>query len=336
VLFTPAAGQISVPNRASAPLFKGQQGKQKTEIHYDRATATVTLKLLVQDQNGYFIPNIRRDNFAVYEDGVRQTNATVDIEHASVSLGVLLEYGGHYQGLNRDLVRELSRSAHQLLDAIGPQDKATFWTYGDSVKQLADSSQGRETIDRTLLSLQAPGVSEINFYDAVIFALGHMRTVTGRKAMILISSGVDTFSKAKYEDVLATARTCDTPIYIIGLGRVLREAAELHGTDLVTRIDWKGAESKLQEIAKACGGRLYTPESTLDLSAIYDDMMENLKVRYVITYKSTDAARQSSRHTVRVELVDPKTGGPLRIVDANGNKVHANVIAEASYTTDGG
>src|ERR1700744_4114171 len=58
-------GQIQIPNRSPAPLFKGKQGKQKTEISYDPTTRMVTLKLLVQDPRGYFIPNIRRDNFVV-------------------------------------------------------------------------------------------------------------------------------------------------------------------------------------------------------------------------------------------------------------------------------
>ena len=243
--FKPAVGQIGIPNRAPAPLFKGEQGKQRTEIHFDRATGIVTIKLLVQDPNGYFIPNIRRENFVVYENGVRQTNATVEIEHAPVSLGVLLEYGGHFQGLNKELVREVSRAAHRLLDVLGQRDKITIWTYWDTVKQIADSSQGRETLDRTVSNLQPPEVSETNLYDAILFALGRMRTMTGRKAMILISSGVDTFSKARYEDVLAATRSCDTPIYIIGLGPVLRNDAELHGTVLVTRIDWRGAETTL-------------------------------------------------------------------------------------------
>jgi hypothetical protein len=201
------------------------------------------------------------------------------------------------------------------------------------VKQLADSSQSREDIDRTLLSLQAPGVSEANLYDAILFALDRMRSVKQRKAIILISSGVDTFSKAKYEDVLTAARNSDTPMYIICLGPSLREAAELYGADFVKRVDGKGAERKLQEIAKASGGRLYSSEGTIDLSAIYDDIMENLRVRYVITYKSSHATSPGARHTVRIELVDPKSGGPLQIVDANGKKIHAKVIAEESYTT---
>jgi hypothetical protein len=57
----------------------------------------VTLKLLVQDANGYFVPNLRRENFAVYENGVRQTNATVEVEHSPVSMGLLLEFGGRYR-----------------------------------------------------------------------------------------------------------------------------------------------------------------------------------------------------------------------------------------------
>jgi Ca-activated chloride channel homolog len=211
-------------------------------------------------------------------------------------------------------------------------DKITIWIYGDTVKQIADSSQGRETIDRTLLNLQAPGVSEANLYDTVLSALGRMRAITGRKAMILISSGLDTFSKAKYEGVLAAVRNGDTPIYIIGLEPVLRDVAELHGTVLAARIDWKGAENKLQEIARVSGGRFYAQISTIDLSAIYDDMMENLRVRYVITYKSSHAGSVGSRHTVRVELVNPKTGGPLQIVDADGKKIVAHVIVEGSQT----
>jgi hypothetical protein len=55
--------------------------------------------MLVQDPSGYFIPNIRRENFVVYENGFRQQNATVEIEHSPVAMGILLEYGGRYQAL---------------------------------------------------------------------------------------------------------------------------------------------------------------------------------------------------------------------------------------------
>ena len=98
---SPASGQIRIPSREASALFKGGQGKQRTEIHFDPASNTVTVKLLVQDPNGYFVPNLRRDNFVVYENGVRQKNAMVEVEHTPVSLALLLENGGHYPGLNK-------------------------------------------------------------------------------------------------------------------------------------------------------------------------------------------------------------------------------------------
>ena len=59
--------------------------------------------------------------------------------------------------------------------------------------------------------------------------------------------------------------------------------------------------------------------------------MENLKMRYVITYKSATAGDLNSPRTVRVELVNSKTGGPIQIVDATGETIHAHVILQDSY-----
>src|SRR5260370_28701860 len=65
------SNQIQIPDRPSKSLFKGKQVKQKTEIYFDPSTGMVTMKLVVQDPQAYFIPNIRRDNFVVYENGMR-------------------------------------------------------------------------------------------------------------------------------------------------------------------------------------------------------------------------------------------------------------------------
>jgi Ca-activated chloride channel homolog len=325
------AEQVHVPNRAPNPLFKGKQGKQKTEIHFDPATGLVTLKLLVQDPNGYFIPNIRRENFVVYENGVRQQTATVQVEHPPVSLELLMEFGGRSPGLNRYLGEEVSSAAHQLVEALEHQDKIAVWKYNDKVDKLADFSQPHDTVESLFYSLGTPEVSETNLYDAVIFILDQMRAVTGRKALVLISSGVDTFSKATYRDAVKAAAESDSPIYVVSLARSLRDAVELHDLSVsVGRIDWEKADKDLQNIAMVSGGRAYSPQNTIDLSPVYDDVMENLKTRYVITYRSSTKDKASTR-TVRVELVNPRTGEPLQIVDANGRPVHASVILQSSY-----
>jgi hypothetical protein len=81
---------------------------------------------------------------------------------------------------------------------------------------------------------------------------------------------------------------------------------------------------------------LYSPENLIDLSATYDDIMENLRVRYVITYKSSNGSAGGGPRTVRVELVNPKTGQPLQIVDRNGKVIRPSVVVQESYTPSGG
>jgi len=325
-------GQIQIPDRPSNSLFIGQPGKQRTEIHLDPATGLVTLKLLVQDVNGYFIPDLRRDNFVVYENDVRQTNATVEIEHAPVSLALALEFGGRYPSLNKILANQVFEGGRQLIEAVGREDRIAIWKYADRPELITDFSQDHETLNTLLSSPQPPSVSEANLYDALIAILGHMREVDGRKAVVLLSSGVDTFSKAPFDEVLKVAAISTTPVYAISFGEMLQRAADVFGTAAPSaRIDWKRAKHELGEIARASGGRLYSPSISIDLSVIDDDIMENLKLRYVITYKSSATGNMEAPRKVRVELVNPKTGGPIQIVDASGRTIPAHVVLEDSY-----
>ena len=323
--------RIHVPNRPSTSLFQGKQGGQKAEIYFDPDTHVVTVKLLVQDPRGYFIPNIRRDNFAVFENGVRQKNASVDVEHAAVSVGLLLEYGGRYQALNETLGTAVSTAADQFLNEIGKDDKIAIWRYGDSVQQIADFSQVHDTLRDVLISLPQPSFSELNLYDALIDTLTRMQGVDGRKALILIGCGLDTFSKANFGDALRAVRRAGIPVYAINLGHIFSEVAAPSGISPYARINWKRAERELEQFANESGGRMYSPQSIYNLPEIYDDLMENLRVRYVITYRSAGDGHMSDARTVRIELIDPTTGGPLEIVDANGMAVRWTVTVKGSY-----
>jgi len=322
----------SVTKRPAEPLFEGESAAPKPDIRYDPQTGIVTVKMAVEDPSGRFLPNIRRDNFAVYDNGIRQKDPDIEIEHAPVTLAVVMQWGGRSQALNEEMDDEIPRAAHQLLDELGKRDKIAIWTYGDRTQQIADFSKGHDALDEIFLNLNAPEFSEANLYDALVSTLDRMRTVTGRKALVLISTGIDTFSKASYQDVLNAARACGTPVYIINVGPALRSTLDQfsQGPGPYARLNWNLAQQHLREIAGVSGGRLYSPNSTFDLSAVYDDMMENLRVRYVIQYKSPSADSDIPR-TVRIELVNPQTGGPLEILDASGKPAPAKVSVQATY-----
>jgi len=133
--------------------------------------------------------------------------------------------------------------------------------------------------------------------------------------------------------VLEAVKKSDAPIYIIGFARIIQSTPNPSGIDVPSvKIDWKRVNHDLSEIAKRSGGRLYLPENTSHLSVLYDDILENLKVRYVIKYKSSSSDDLSLPRKVRVALADPRTGKPLEIVDSKGKTIRAKVIAEQTFT----
>ncbi len=325
--------QLTVPSRPQNPIYSGEQGPQKSDIQFVPATRTVTIKLQVQDPNGYFLPNIRRENFAVYEDGVRQKNVDVEVEHAAVSLALLVEAGGRYHELNKLLGFEIPAITRHALEVLGRDDKIAVFKYAGKLENLADFNQGREVLQSASDHFNAPPVSETNFYDALLETLNRMRDLSDRKAVIVVSSGEDTFSKASNQQVLEASRTSGTPIYVVGLTELMkREAATYGPTAPFARIDWDTAEKQLETIAKDSGGRAYMIQSDVDLPAVYDDIMENLRIRYVITYVSSNPSSAGPPRSIRVDLIDPKTGQALKIRDASGKPVAAKVYLQETFT----
>jgi VWFA-related protein len=287
----------------------------------------VTVTLSVHDANGYFVPNLRRENFAVYEDGRRQTNVTVEIEHAPVTLALLLEGGGRYQQLNREMTTEIRWVVRPLLGSLGRRDKVAVFSYADTLTALMDFDRPLSDLEPTLDRLDPPGFSEANLYDALIAVLERMKGVEGRKAILLASSGIDTFSRASFEDVLAAADRSRTPVYTIDLSGAVTQLAD---SGPLARLNWARAREQLRTLARSSGGRAYERASVGDAVTIYDDVMEHLRIRYVITYVPDSPGTEGARHAVRVELVD-RNGAPLRIVDPAGRSVAARVMAQSSY-----
>lgn len=335
-LSVPASGQVTIPDRpGTRPVFTGQPAdRQSSEIAFDAATGIVTMKVSVQDLQGSFIPNLRRNNFAVFEDGVRQQNVTVEVEHAPLTVAVLVEMGGRSQQLNQRLELQAPYVAGPIVDMLGRNDRLAVFTYADRLHPVIGLDTPQQQWDGAFVGLKTAGPSEANFYDAAIEVLDRLSSVAGRKALVVVTTGIDTFSRATLDDVVAKARQAGTPVYTFSLGELVRSSGVLDPSrGPLARVDWKECTQQLERLARASGGRAYVANTTLDVPAIYDDLMEDLRVRYVLTYvPSQPRTTAAAPRTVEVRLVDARTGEPLRIVDASGRRVTARVIATATYT----
>jgi VWFA-related protein len=326
------ASSSPVKTKSDAPLFEGESGRPSTETHYDPATHQVTIRLSVEDLQGNFVPTVRRDNFVIYENGVRQKSASVEVEHPPVTLGLLLESGGRYPSLNETLAGAVMNAADQLLGELGSEDKIMVWRFGDTLEPVADFSASRETLRRALSTLPTPPVSELNYYDALLTTLNSLKSVQGRNALLIVGTGIDTFSHANFAAVLRAARESGVRIYAISLSPVAHTQASLTSiAPPYAKLNWKRAEAQLLTLTQATGGRTYAPDSLIDLSAIYDDILQNLKARYVLTYISNSDPTSQTPRNVRIALVDATTGRPLKILDQNHHPILAGTIAEDRY-----
>jgi VWFA-related protein len=324
--------EVVVPSRPSEPLYKGQQGEQRSEVEFAPASRRVTIKLRVEDPSGYFLTNIRPDNFVVYEDGVKQKDASVSIEHAPIVAALLMEFGGRYAELDKILSVEVPEIGRQFTNVLTPSDKVAILRYDDKVQVLRDLTSPSSELESVFDQLSTPPFAETNLHDALLDTLHRINNMSGRRAIVLISSGVDTFSKANSEQIIEEVQRSTVPIYSIGLARRMRQEASLYGASSpITHIDWDAAEKDLAHFARASGGRAYLLDSDIQIPAFYDDITENLRIRYVVSYISSNPSTSGQPRKIRVALIDPRTDQPLNFRDTNGRPVTAHVFVQEAY-----
>ena len=328
---TAALAQVRAPDGATVRTPAQSNGRQgSAEIAFDPASGLVTLKLPAQDVDRAFAANLRRRDFAVFEDDRRQQDVTVDVEHAPITVAILMELGGRSQQLNRALATEAPYFGRKVVEVLGPDDKLAVFTYDDRLRTLMDFDAPAEKWDASFSGLQAPSLSEANFYDAAIEVLDRLKPIQGRKALLVISTGIDTFSRATFDEVVRHARQVQTPVYVIGLDDVARRAVLDTSRGPLARVDWNRCQQQLAMLARESGGTAYAHVRPVDLPTIYDDLMENLRVRYVIRYAPPPATRSAVRK-VQVRLIGSAAGNGAR-TEKPASDDEGPVVAEASYT----
>jgi VWFA-related protein len=332
--------QTSATCQAAMPTNQASHKEQSGKLGSDQlspARHSVTVRLTIEEPNGPLVANLRRGDFAVYENGVRQRDITVEVEHVPITVALLLEFGGRYHELNEALADAVPEIGKQLVEVVGRDDKIAVFDYNEKLNILDDFNQGHEQLDSVFDHLSTPGFSEANLYDALLEALNRLRDASGRKAIIVVSSGLDTFSKTTYSQLVQAARNSLVPIYTICLRRLLPEdpTSFAHARALAS-IEWNEAERRLQELSKVSNGQAYRLDSPVEISAIRDDIVEQLRIQYVITYVSSNrptAAGQAPK--IRVELIDPRTDRALTIRDSSGNAISPRVLVRETSSTAG-
>jgi VWFA-related protein len=206
---------------------------------------------------------------------------------------------------------------------------------------VVDFTQDKNAIMAGLNSLRMPGFSETNLFDALYDTLDRMDRIEGHKYIILISTGIDTFSKLNLNQIIQKVKTThDVTIFPISIGWLLREYCETHGCTGISHgmsslhmgtIDWLQADNQMQTFAKLTGGRFYQPRFEGDMVDAFKDISGDIRNQYSIAYRPTNGKLDGTYRKLKVEVV-ADNGGPLKVQDQKHKDVKYEVIARDGYT----
>ncbi|HUY12576.1 MAG TPA: VWA domain-containing protein [Terriglobia bacterium] len=289
--------------------------------HLATATNLVNVDVQVLDKDGDPINNLGKKNFRVYADGVEQSVSNFGIGDTPMTICLLIEFSNEYWPLLYQSIRE----SYDFLNAMKPNDWVAVVTFDLKPTILTDFTHDRNQVMGAINQLQFPGFSEICIYDALAFTINRMQDIKGRKAIIAIVSGYDTFSKLTYDKMLKIAKTSSTPIYAVSTLEWI--AVRMPGG---YNIDYWQARNGLNYIAKYSGGQAYFPRFEGEVPSIYQQIAGQLRQQYSIGFTPTDPDRNGKFHKLRVDLVDNQ-GNPLRIVNQKGKPVKYHLEYRPGY-----
>lgn len=295
-------------------------------------TSVVSVDVAVLDNKGHFIPGIPRGNFRILEDNVPQQIANFAMGEAPMTVCMLIEFSNLFQRYWTETWYQTLTASYGFLQTLKPEDYVAVIAYDMRPEILSDFSTDKTKAYEAMQRLRIAGFSESNMYDALVDTEQRMSGIEGRKAIILIASGIDTFSKLTFDKARRAIQEGGVPIYAVGLMQAMREYLDARGAmGAMQRMDFLQADNQMRTFAKETGGMSFFPRFYGEFPSIYQAIQQSLRNQYSLAYAPTNVAHDGKFRKIKVELVNPATNEPLRVTDEKGKPVKYQIIAKAGY-----
>jgi Ca-activated chloride channel family protein len=304
-------------------------------------TTLVTVPVSVLDRQGRFIPNLKREDFSISENGVEQAIAYFEPAEKPFTVALLLDTSAstHFH------LSEIREAAIEFAKQLRPQDRVLVVSFNDEVLLLTEATNDLNLIE-SVIEVNANTGSSTRLYDAVDLTIRErLNKIKGRKAIVLFTDGVDTSSQqADYLSTLREVEELDALIYPIqydttdylramqnaGTVTVVTTQSGIFGARTsqqtynvpmnsgaplpgATKADYDRADHYLHSLADKTGGRLYQANDTKQLADAFARISEELRRQYTLGYypKSSNSG-ESDRRQIRVKVNQPNVAVKAR------------------------
>ncbi len=316
------------PPPVEEPKVKNPAGLENFSLRVDVPVVTLDVGVLLQ-KTKQFVPNLREDNFRVYEDGVPQKLVSFNRIQAPITAVLLCEFAA----TNYWFIYDMENAAYSFAQQLRPDDYVAVVSFDMHTHILTDFTQDKRVVAQSLQALQIPTFQETNTFDALYETLDRMSRIEGRKYIIFVGSGRDTFSKINLDKILQKVRaTPNVTIFCIGTGQTARLTgnAQQGGMFGPKEIDYLQADNQLNTFARLTGGRAYFPRFEAEMPEIFHDINSSIRNQYVLTYRPSNAKSDGTYRKIRVELVDAE-GHPLQMQDEKHHNLKYDIVARDGY-----
>jgi VWFA-related protein len=292
----------------------------------------VSVDVVVTDNNGNFLSGLKKENFRILEDGVPQSVTNFSPTDAPITMVVVMEFSRIGYGIFSYYAKAM---AYDFLHQLKPDDWIALVSFDMKTRIEADFTKNKNEVAQALQSMIFPGFSESNIFDALLETLDRLQEVKGKKSILLLGTGRDTFSRHTLDDTLKRLKQSDVTIFTVVAGKDFIEYLDARGAfggswGPAARMEYLQAENQMRAIAQLTGGRYWAPRFEGEWPGIFSDVAASLRNQYNLAYSPTNRTRDGKFRKIKVEIVGAN-GAPLIVQDPKGKKVKFVVYAREGY-----
>jgi VWFA-related protein len=269
--------------------------------------------VVFEKKSGVILQNLKRENFEVYEDGVKQEIANFVPTQGPVTLVLVIEYG---KWIDTYFVRrgEVLQPAYYFVTQFVKQgDNMAIVAFDMRPEVITDFTGDSRKLAAGIefMARNYPAFSEANVYDALKFVIeggklndeeyGGLKGVDQRSAIVLISRGIDTFSKINYDEVRKILSGAGVPVYTIGVGNLFYKRYE-HRLPPEQNLTWLQAFNTLRTFSKMTGGQYFPITFAGEIPTTMQSISNLLRSQYSLGYTPANTRHEGKQRKIEVRV----------------------------------
>jgi Ca-activated chloride channel homolog len=351
------------PNASGDPEEQRKEQEKQDERKVDKSIPTQTITIgtdivnveavIFNKKTGALIQGLKKENFEIYEDSIKQEIEHFSTPEAPVTMVLLLEYsklvdllglptGGYFEYGRVEILRPAYEFVSRF---VQPKDFISIVAYDIRPTPLVDFTDDRNKLMQAinLLIRNNPAFSESNLFDSLNFVLrggvgdsvvledskaekseyAGLYEVNARTAILLVASGLDTFSKINFDQARKIVENSGVPIYVIGTGNLFLKMYDrgstldpgrggiLYNGIQIDRMTLLQAQNTLKTFADTTGGRYFPVTFPGEIPSVMQSISALVRNQYSLGYTPTNTRREGKRRKIQVKVnlgdqIDPK------------------------------